>query len=311
MTRQRLLLPARTRLAGLSALAGVADLLARADRLPVVAAGYQAQLQRQMQILPRGWPLAAVTRQADAGDAGEGHWLRADPANVRADMSAVRLLACGDMGLTHDEADALLRPLKPLFGDLGWPISAPSPERWYVSLPRDAQLPAFTDPDTALGAEIHDLLPPGSDGRRWRALLNEAQIVLHNHPVNAERVRTGRMPVNSLWFFGGGRLPDLVACDVQAVLSDDFSLRAFASRAGVAASALPERYASATLPALIDLRALRDPAQLARDWLLPLRAALRAGQVSAVELDFADGYRLLLTGAQHWRFWRRPLVWNA
>src|SRR3546814_5998711 len=50
---------------------------------------------------------------------------------------------------------------------------------------------------------IHDLLPAGNDGRRWRAVLNEAQIVLHNHPVNAERVRSGRMPVNSLWFHGG------------------------------------------------------------------------------------------------------------
>src|SRR3546814_6194541 len=140
-------------------------------------------------------------------------------------MTAVRLLACGDMGLDQDEADALLRPLKPLFGDLGWPISAPSSERWYVSLPRDARLPAFTDPDTALGAEIHDLLPAGNDGRRWRAVLNEAQIVLHNHPVNAERVRSGRMPVNSLWFHGGGRLPDQVACDVQTVYSNDFSLR--------------------------------------------------------------------------------------
>lgn len=306
---QRLLLPARARLAGLPTVPGVAELLARADPLPEMAAGYQAQLQRQMQLLPRGWPLAAVTRQAEVGDAGDGHWLRADPANVRADMAAVRLLACGEMGLRQDEADALLRPLKPLFGDLGWPISAPSPERWYLSLPRDAQLPAFTDPDTALGAEIHDLLPPGTDGRRWRALLNEAQIVLHNHPVNAERVRSGRMPVNSLWFHGGGRLPDQVVCDVQMVQSDDFALSAFARQAGVNATALPTRYEPRAQFALIDLRALRDPAQLANDWLLPLRAALRAGQVSAVELDFADGYRLLLTGAQRWRFWRRMQGW--
>jgi len=88
---QRLLLPARARLAGLSTVTGVAELLARADSLPVQAAGYQAQLQRQMQLLPRGWPLAAVSRQVEVGDAGDGHWLRADPANVRADITAVRL----------------------------------------------------------------------------------------------------------------------------------------------------------------------------------------------------------------------------
>lgn len=303
--KQRLLLPARARLAGLTTIAGVAEWLCRADSLPEAVAGYQAQLQRQMHALPRGWPLAAVTRQVEVGDAGDGHWLRADPANVRADMSAVRLLACGGMGLTQDEAEALLRPLKPLFGDLGWPISAPAPERWYVSLPRDAQLPAFTDPDTALGSEIHDLLPAGSDGRRWRALLNEAQIVLHNHPINDQRARSGRLPVNSLWFHGGGRLPDQVACDLREVQSNDFSLRAFADYAGVTAADLPARYAATALPSLIDLRSVRDPAQLAGDWLLPLRAALRAGQVATVELDFADGHRLALTAAQRWRFWRR------
>ncbi|PIQ36812.1 MAG: phosphoglycerate mutase [Lysobacterales bacterium CG17_big_fil_post_rev_8_21_14_2_50_64_11] len=303
--KHRLLLPARARLAGLTAIAGVAEWLCRADSLPVAAAGYQAQLQRQMQTLPRGWPLAAVTRQAEMGDAGDGHWLRADPAHVRADLSAVRLLACGDMGLTPDETESLLRPLKPLFGDLGWPLSAPSPERWYVSLPRDAQVPAFTDPDSALGAEIHDLLPAGNDGRRWRALLNEAQIVLHNHPLNGARARSGRPPINSLWFHGGGRLPEQVVCDVQAVLSDDFSLCAFAGRAGADTAALPERYGANAQAVLIDLRAARDPAQLANDWLLPLRGALRAGQVTRVELDFADGHRLLLTAAQRWRFWRR------
>src|SRR3546814_3236594 len=89
---------------------------------------------------------------------------------------------------------------------------------------------------------IHDLLPAGNDGRRWRAVLNEAQIVLHNHPVNAERVRSGRMPVNSLWFHGGGRLPDQVACDVQTVYSNDFSLRAFASQAGTKSVPLPACY---------------------------------------------------------------------
>src|SRR3546814_14942616 len=59
-TRPDTLIPYSTlfrsaRLAGLPTVARVAELLARADPLPAVAAGYQAQLQRQMQLLPRGW----------------------------------------------------------------------------------------------------------------------------------------------------------------------------------------------------------------------------------------------------------------
>src|SRR3546814_2915334 len=86
------------------------------------------------------------------------------------------------------------------------------------------------------------------------------------------------MPVNSLWFHGGGRLPDQVACDVQTVYSNDFSLRAFASQAGTKSVPLPACYSPGSQSALIDLRALRDPARLASDWLLPLRAALSTRQ---------------------------------
>ena len=40
-------------------------------------------------------------------------------------------------------------------------------------------------PSDALGADLFEHLPEGAEGRRWRALLSEAQVVLHNHPLNA------------------------------------------------------------------------------------------------------------------------------
>src|SRR3546814_7983843 len=42
-----------------------------------------------------------------------------------------------------------------------------------------------------------------ANARRWRSLLSEAQVVLHNHPWNARREQSGLPPVNSLWFWGG------------------------------------------------------------------------------------------------------------
>ena len=47
-------------------------------------------------MLPRGWPVAAVTRQRDAGDAAQAAWLRADPAYIRPDINGARLLAHGE-----------------------------------------------------------------------------------------------------------------------------------------------------------------------------------------------------------------------
>ena len=55
---------------------------------------------------------------------------------------------------------------------------------------------------------------------------------MHNHPRNAERVAAGKVPVNSLWFWGGGVLPDSVTCRAECVISEDDELLALARRAG-------------------------------------------------------------------------------
>ncbi|NZA25728.1 phosphoglycerate mutase [Luteimonas sp. SJ-92] len=284
-----------------------AQALGRADRPPAGEAGGQAQLLRHFEVLPRRLPFAALTRQADAGDAAGHAWLRADPAHVRPDINGARLLACGEaLALEAAEAAALLRPLKPLFGDAGFPIDAPTPSRWYLRLPPQAQLPRFAPPSEALGADLFEHLAEGAEGRRWRALLNEAQIVLHNHPLNAARAARGRAMVNSLWFWGGGVLPDRVASGLSAVGSDDESLCALATAAGVPAGPGDAEFAAPAADALFDLRALRDLRQFAQAWLTPAFAALGRGELAALQLDLEDGQGYRFARGQRWRFWRRP-----
>ena len=84
------------------------------------------------------------------------------------------------------------RSLRPLFGDSGMPIDAPRPARWYLRLMREAKLPSMASPEEALGADLFDHLPEGQEGRRWRALLSEAQVALHQHPLNAQRAGGGQ-----------------------------------------------------------------------------------------------------------------------
>lgn len=304
MASATLLLPVRERFGGQRLTADVAKAMGRADR----EAGSGAQSTRVFDILPRGWPVAAVTRQRDAGDAALSAWLRADPAYVRPDINGARLLAYGDaLALKQEEVAELLRPLRPLFGDSGFTLDAPTPSHWYLRLPREARLPAFTSPDEALGADLFEHLPEGPEGRRWRTLLSEAQVILHNHPVNERRVAAGKPPVNSLWFWGASALPDHVTTSHSAVFSDDEAIRAFAAAAKAAAMPLPACYGTAGGKRLFDLRHVRDLTQLQSQWIEPLLADLRAGHVTHVALDFADGARFVLRAGQRWRFWRRPL----
>ena len=299
-----LLLPPRARFGGQRLPQSTARWLGRADRDNVEG----DPVARAFDILPRGWPVAAVTRQRDAGDAAGSAWLRADPVHIRPDINGARLLAHGDaLGLTARDADALLPALKPLFGDAGFPIDAPVPTRWYLRLPEGAKLPVLADPARALGADLFDYLPDGSEGRRWRALLSEAQVVLHNHPHNAARIAAGLTPINSLWFWGAGRLPDHVRSDFIEMLGDDDAMRAFAEAAGATSAALPEHWRAGEGHRLFDLRHVRDLTVLDRDWLSPLLADLRSRKLDTGTLEFADGRRFRLARGHRWRLWRRPL----
>jgi len=292
-----LLLPERRRFQ--AATPALAAMLGRGDRLAEGGQGERAQLLRHFSLVPAAWPMAAITRQFEAGDAAGRAWLRADPAFVQVETAGARLHAVGNLQLSREEADEFLATLRPAFGEAGMALDAPTPERWYLSLAPGAPLPEFAEPALAIGADLFALLPAGPEGRRWRALFNEAQVLLHQHPRNAARIAAGRAPVNAVWPWGGGRLPDSVRSDAKAVLSNDVEVLALAALA-----ALPRQDAPSP-GALVDLRQWRDPQRLEK----LLVDALREGFEPL--LDFADGARWTLRSAQRWRIWRKAQSFSA
>ncbi|WP_369938843.1 phosphoglycerate mutase [Xanthomonas medicagonis] len=296
-----LLLPARARLAGPALSGEVARALGRAER-ERAEPGSEAQLRRHFALPPGTWPVAALTRQLDVGDAGDAVWLRADPAYVVPDMQGARLMAHGDM-LAIDAIDlaALLPALQEVFAETGLVLEASDPARWYLRLAPDSVLPEFAAPAQVLGADLFDHLPQGEDARRWRALLTETQVVLHQHPWNRERVARGQPAINSLWLWGGGTLPATVSTAHAQVRSREPLLRALVLAAGIDAEQAPR------VDALVDLRQLRAPEQFVGEVMLPLLEALQRGELQQLLLDFEDGVRLRIDRGQRWRFWRRPL----
>ena len=295
------LLPERRRFSGQGLSPAIAKLLARADRSVDGEAGERAQLLRYFTVLPRGWPMAAISREADAGDAAGSLWLRADPVTLQPDMTGVRLVAWGNLGLDADEAEGFMQALRPLFGDAGFPISAPVTDRWYLRLARGSRLPEFAAPLDGMGEDLLAHLPEGPEGMRWRALLNEAQITLHNHPLNIARLGAGKLLVNSVWFWGGGILPDKVSCALTSVISQDDELLALAALAAVS------RQRSENGDAMLDLRRERDWSAVERGSLKESLATLGLRHASVL-LDFADGARWRIAARQSWRIWRRPLT---
>lgn len=295
MTQAIVLLPSRARVGDIPWLA---TWRRRADLLAAVDGGRAPPWSAFFQWPGTALPTAALLRQHARGDAAQDTWVCADPAYVQMEVDGARLMACGTLDLDATEADQLSRTLRPLFGDHGMLIETTTPARWQLRLPQGARPPDFDPPADTLGDDLLPHLPQGDAGRRWRALFNEAQVILHNHPVNAARARRGALPVNALWFWGAGQLPAWVSRRCGAVFSDDPELVALCAMGGQPARPTRE-FDGSDVDVLLDLAA--EPT------LAPWRDRLETTwrRVGALTLLFPDGERHLLKRRHRWRFWRR------
>lgn len=277
------------------------QLLVRADRLADGSIGYLDGLGDHFPGAGSPLPAAALTRDYLSGDAVGHGWLSADPAWVQPDINGVRLLACGQMELSMADAQALAAPLKPVFGDAGMLLEITAPDRWHLRLAKDSPLPTFAAPEQAMGEDLAQHLPQGPQGKRWRVLLNEVQILLHQHPLNAQRRAQGLSPVNSLWLWGGGVLPGPLHSEWAGVVSDDVVLNALAARAGTAHQwRTAEMVAAAGKGWLIDLQDL-PAGDIATQWWPALQSLLAR---QPVVLQFASGERSQRKPWHRWRLWR-------
>ncbi len=234
MRQATILLPPLEVLRGSGAHPGIERILRCANPVAGTQEGLRAQQLRWFEVVPKPAPWASITREFDCGDAADWLWLRADPVSLRVEAGGLRLMASGStLELSQADSDALAATMRPLLHDLGMLFSAPNPRRWYVQLARGRPLPAFVDPEIALGTLATPLPADAARAQEWMRLLNEAQMALHEHPVNRGRVASGKLPVNSVWLWGAGEAPVKVEARFTALLGEDEELRALAFAARI------------------------------------------------------------------------------
>jgi hypothetical protein len=291
------------------------------------AASAEAWLCRRFDVPKQAdWPVAPYSLLADGGVPGNHHWLRADPVHLKLEGNRLVLADSGMFALSQLEAESLADSLNMHFSGDGLVFYPLRPDRWYL---RVAQAPALetTALAQAAGRSVDDLLPRGSDASSWRARLNEVQMLLHAHVVNEKREAAGELPINSVWLWGGGKLPDAAPAPFNAVWSGDPLAAGLAQAARIAARKLPEdaaellRNGAGTGVNLILLDELRAPAQygdahawraglarLERAWFAPLLEALRQERIGMLSLHaLGPGGALSVETARGdlRRFWRR------
>ncbi|HXZ53183.1 MAG TPA: hypothetical protein VEH51_14405 [Burkholderiales bacterium] len=275
-------------------------------------------------------PLAAgaLTVLADGtpdGAPGSALWMRADPVHLRLHGDALALVPSAALAIAREEAEALCETLGRHFAG-AFALYPLRPERWCARLEVEMSV-ANESPLAVAGSDLDAQLAAGPDTRRWHALLNELQMLLHDHPVNRARGERGAPAVNSLWLWGAGALPAAAHGPWQSVSADEPVALGLARLAGMRHRPLPRSAGEwlARAPrdgrhllaldalraacALGDAEAFREGLlELESRWFAPLLEALRDGRVGMLTLRVPDGAQALsfetIRGDLR-RFWRR------
>ncbi len=305
--------------------AALETLLARADRVTQVATGFEARLFGLFGV-PRpadgDWPVAAVTRIVDAGVVDKDWWMRADPVHLHASANGLILTGATELKLTTQDANALVAELMEIFTADGWLFKAAHAARWYLRPLAPPAIQTHALPDV-IGRDIHPFLPYGPDAKAWHTIMNEIQILLHTSNVNQAREARGELPINSLWFWGAGRLPQIGRSDWAHVWSNEplgLGLARLADIPGAKTPATAADWLSIAAQGGVHLVVLEqarraviygdaaawgDGLQDINDrWLEPALQALKKGALARLTLH-TDGAAFTLTARGLRRWWRR------
>jgi len=299
-------------------------LLARGRAATAQSGTLEAWLQQAFGLEGRSLAAGALTLLAASRDPGSACWVRADPVHLR--LARDRLIVVPDaaFALSREEADALAEALNRHFAGV-LTLHVIDPRHWCARLEEELALDApcaleCAGRDVDLTARIG-----GEAGKRWSRLLNEAQMLLHSHPVNQAREAHGEPAVNSLWLWGAGHAPQGLKGRWQSVSTGDPLPLGLAKAAGAQPRALPpsaEEWLAGAAPQgrhLAVLDALRAPLALGQDaeyrecidllekrWFAPLLAALRAGRIGMLTVQVPDAAASFETvRGDLRRFWRR------
>lgn len=307
-------------------LPGVEMLLARARCTSQESCSFEGWLQDAFGLGETPLPAGACTELGAGGEPGTACWARADPVHLRVMRDRLILVPGAALNLTAEETASLCAAVNEHFGErLG--LRMAEPERWTARLAEEMAIEAPSPLEIA-GRDVDLGRPAGADAARSHKLMNEAQMVLHSHPVNEARETQGLASVNSIWLWGAGRQPKIEGAPWQSVSARDPLVLGLARAAGARHRPLPAS-AGAWLERapeegrhLLALDMLRAPhalgltgeyqdtlAALERDWFAPLLSALRAKRIGMVSVHAPDGERSLsveTVGGDLRRIWRRP-----
>ena len=265
-------------------------------------------------------PVASMTALVDLENSEGKTWLRADPVFLHADLNSLILFDSQKFSLTEEDVVGFFSIINPLLEEDGLRLCCGDVfSRWYLKLENDLSI-RTTPPGVANGHDIHQFLPTGEGRDYWIRLGNEIQMLLHESSVNTERQKRGEVPINSVWFWGSGKLAEKGRCRFDRIISDDINAHGMAAWADVRYEDIPTDFnhwiSSKTQSQRILMVLSQGDMALSNSdqqhkWLVdmekrvfqPVLSSLKKGEITNLEIFNGDCHRKI---KRHHllRFWR-------
>jgi len=273
-----------------------------------------AILQRALALTSPG--LAVAQAFADEDEREPARLILAEAVHLRPDLHSAVVIPIPKTTDNIQDIDNIINDLKDLF-KVDCDLSAVADGLFLLRL-KEFDAPAhYPQLLSVLGKTVNPYTEQSRQVLPWYRLLNEMQMFMHQHPVNADRMQQGRLAINSLWFCGAGERP---ALDTRPCwFCDDVLLNRFAASLDLPIESCSSVATCGDLSAaiIVDLRLLQwlkaglDMSldqillDIERNLLVPV---LRRFGESRLTLRLRAGYQydFELRPSAKMKFWRRP-----
>ncbi|MDG2107884.1 MAG: hypothetical protein P8J74_04450 [Woeseiaceae bacterium] len=267
-------------------------------------------LQRVTKELGLPYPkqgLGALRMWGQTGDRPTNWVAAADPIYLEPNLDYLCLHALDYKGIPSKQMRTLIDHLQLTLGDdsdFGFTSLASYSYLYSKNMITTASMPAYV----LNGQKPNKFLFIGDDTGASRNLVSEIEMALHEHEVNITRLSSGKLPINSLWLWGGGMAPDKITRVQPPLFSDDALLSGYWHSANAEADSWPgsisECLNRSAAGFVAEIPELYDGEDLFEECLFELRVALRSGRLSSLTLLFSNGLRAHVRRSHVLRFWR-------
>ena len=258
------------------------------------------------------FPQAAIELY-DSGETGNNLWKTiVSPVLLAPNREHLAMVQAEKFDISQRELAEFCCELNLHFQEESLIFKGQQTERWYCF----AEIPfevAQVSPTTIIGENIFPYIPQGDNRRSWQKIFNDCQMLLHHSACNQQRINAGKPEINSLWFWGGGVLPDAYQSNFSQVMTNDSCVKNMGKLGGATSVPLELEHFSQTFAPkqgnLIYLDMLQfteqQLKQLDENVIATLRQTVQDRGIEKLHIVIDNRYLFTVTRKSIRQFWKR------